>query len=196
MNDPKRLFFFTPDEVVSYNYLDEDVDDRKKTVCEYNESLDDVPTFGVFNKAQTVFIVTTPDNALYCEMGKPKETQIDLDKREEVALIQNISVSEDDSQFFVLANKKEQKLGYYLFIVRLDDPEAKKRPKGKAEYLIAWENKLDIGNCDVAMLVETDADKKRRESVVVSYKCIGINTFNVFVFDLETKLIRYWHESF
>ena len=107
-----------------------------------------------------------------------------------MALIQNISVSEDDSQFFVLANKKEQKLGYYLLIVRLDNPSA------KSEYLIAWENKLDIGNCDVAMLVETDANGQRSESVVVSYKCIGINTFNVFVFDLRTKLIRYWHESF
>lgn len=25
---------------------------------------------------------------------------------------------------------------------------------------------------------------------------IGINTFNVFVIDLETQLIRYWHESY
>ena len=74
MRDPKRLLFFTPTEVVSYNYLDEDVGDRKKTVCVYKEPLDDVPTFGVFNKAQTVFIVTTPDNALYCEIGKPPDT--------------------------------------------------------------------------------------------------------------------------
>lgn len=46
------------------------------------------------------------------------------------------------------------------------------------------------------MLVETDENGERSESVVVSYKCIGINTFNVFVFDLKTTLIRYWHESF
>jgi hypothetical protein len=31
--------------------------------------------------------------------------------------------------------------------------------------------------------------------IVVCYKCIGINTFNVFVIDLESKLIKYWHES-
>jgi hypothetical protein len=29
----------------------------------------------------------------------------------------------------------------------------------------------------------------------VSYKSIGINTYNVFVIDQETKLIKYWHES-
>ena len=32
--------------------------------------------------------------------------------------------------------------------------------------------------------------------IVVSYKCIGINTFNVFVIDLDTKLVVYWHESY
>jgi len=30
---------------------------------------------------------------------------------------------------------------------------------------------------------------------VISYKCIGINTFNVFVVDCETRLIKFWHES-
>ena len=31
---------------------------------------------------------------------------------------------------------------------------------------------------------------------MVSYKCIGINTYNVFVFCLNTRLIKFWHESF
>ena len=34
------------------------------------------------------------------------------------------------------------------------------------------------------------------DSVVVSYKCIAINTYNVFVIDLKTKLIKYRHEGF
>ena len=33
-------------------------------------------------------------------------------------------------------------------------------------------------------------------SIVISYKAIGINTYNVFVIDLKTKLIKYWHEGF
>ena len=36
----------------------------------------------------------------------------------------------------------------------------------------------------------------QKKSIVVSYKCIGINTFNVFVIDLKTKLIKYWHEGY
>ena len=32
--------------------------------------------------------------------------------------------------------------------------------------------------------------------MAVSFKSIGINTFNVIVINLDTKLIRYWHESY
>ena len=32
--------------------------------------------------------------------------------------------------------------------------------------------------------------------MVCSFKSIGINTFNVVVINLETKMIRYWHESY
>ena len=38
--------------------------------------------------------------------------------------------------------------------------------------------------------------KQSESSIVVSYKCIGINTFNVTVIDLKTKLIKYWHEGY
>ena len=31
---------------------------------------------------------------------------------------------------------------------------------------------------------------------MVSFKSIGINTFNVFVIDLQDKLIKYWHEGY
>jgi len=34
------------------------------------------------------------------------------------------------------------------------------------------------------------------DCLVVSYKCVGINTFNVFVIDINTKLIKYRHEGF
>jgi hypothetical protein len=39
-------------------------------------------------------------------------------------------------------------------------------------------------------------NKKQSKYLVISYKSIGINTFNVFVIDLQDKLIKYWHESY
>ena len=46
--------------------------------------------------------------------------EIDFDEREEISSIQNILAT--DTHFFVLCNKKEKKLGYYLFSIVIDNP--------------------------------------------------------------------------
>jgi hypothetical protein len=102
----------------------------------------------------------------------------------------------------VLANKREERLGYFLFRVKISDPGAletkDKDGHAVADYLIRWENKLQIANCDIQMLESQgkDTDGSTKLDLVVSYKSIGINTYNVFVFCLKTKLIKFWHESF
>jgi hypothetical protein len=75
--------------------------------------------------------------------------------------------------------------------VNLDNPDE------DSEYLISWTNKLDIGNCDMHLMKETDKKtKETHTNIVISYKSIGINTFNVFVINLSDKLIKYWHEGY
>ncbi len=106
----------------------------------------------------------------------------------------------DDHYFYILANRKDKKLGFYLLRLDLNDLEA------KPTYLICWNNKLDIADCDMNLMTEhtktTIGDKEVQyvnRQMVVSYKMIGINTYNVFVFDLlnsEMNLIKYWHESY
>lgn len=143
--------------------------------------------------------MTSEDEALYCNIKNGKE--IDLADQEGVAGIE--SVLADERDFFVLANKRDSKLGYYLFTVNQADPEGmganSPKPKSGDKYLINWNNKLDIGNCSMHIMKEKfekeDGTIEDSEYVVVCYKSIGINTFNVFVIDLKTKLIKYWHES-
>ena len=94
-----------------------------------------------------------------------------------MSAIQNIIA--DNNDFYCLANKKESRLGFYLFSVSMDDPDK------TSEYLIKWTNKLDIGNCDMHIMKEKDKTTGELLSkIVVSFKSIGINTFNVFVIDL------------
>jgi hypothetical protein len=64
-------------------------------------------------------------------------------------------------------------------------------PTAPVDYLISWSNKLDIGCCDMQIMEDHGGNH-----IVVSYKMIGINTYNIFVIDLATKLIEYWHESY
>jgi len=78
----------------------------------------------------------------------------------------------------LLANKKDEKLGFYLLMINMDDPE------NDVQYLISWPNKLDFANCNLYLMKEEE-----KEYIICSYKSIGINTYNVFVFDLSTMLI-------
>ena len=68
--------------------------------------------------------------------------EIDYDDKESISVIQNIIT--DDRYFYVLANKKDGKLGYYLLQIDSHNPNKKENV-----YLINWSNKLDIGNCDM-----------------------------------------------
>lgn len=108
--------------------------------------MDANPKFGVFNKDQSKFIITSSEDILYVDIHK--QIEIDLDEREEVSSIQNII--SDNNNFYCLANKKEARLGFYLFSVSMDDPDK------TSEYLIKWTNKLDIGNCDMHIMKEKD----------------------------------------
>ena len=183
-SDSNQLLFFTAREVFRFDYT-KAAEGRIK-VYELENELEDQPKFGVFNADQTRFIVTSAMDILYVDMNIGFE--LDIDDQEEISSIQNIIA--DDLNFYILANKKEGKLGYYLLRISIENPE------DPCEYLIRWSNKLDIANCDMHILEEKDPIGKVSKSIVVSYKCIGINTFNVFVIDLHTKLIKYWHEGY
>jgi hypothetical protein len=83
-----------------------------------------------------------------------------------------------------MANKIHNLLGYYILRIDMNNPS-------NVEYMMQWNNQLDIGNVNLDLF-----DEKGVKYMVVSFKSIGINTFNVIVINLETKLIRYWYESY
>ena len=67
--------------------------------------------------------------------------------------------------------------------------------KSLDNYLINWPNKTNIADCSLHLLDEPIDDQGNTvKTIVVSFKSIGINTFNVFVIDRKTKLIRYQFE--
>ena len=43
---------------------------------------------------------------------------------------------------------------------------------------------------------DRNADKAERNYLVVSYKAEGANTYNVFVFDIKLKQIKFWYECY
>jgi len=122
---------------------------------------------------------------LYIDLTKGYE--LDFDQKNKIADI--LSIVSHGQHFYVMANKRQDILGYYLFVVDSEDPEM------EDEYLICWTNKCNIRQADLCFL---RPENKGDESALlaVSYAVEGLNTYNVFVFDVKTKGILYWFETF
>jgi hypothetical protein len=80
-------------------------------------------------------------------------------------------------------------LGFFVIKVSEKDPSDKR-------FLIKWKNKLDIG--DPNMFILRNYESKLKE-LIVSYKTIYINTYNVICMDVsieDDQLMIFRHESF
>ena len=110
LHDNSEMLFFNTNEVLRFKYL-EGSNQIHQSLYKFKNPLNEVPKFGVFSKDQNKFIITSSDDVLYVDMQTG--TEIDFDSKENVSSIENILA--DDDYFYVLANKKEHKLGYFLF---------------------------------------------------------------------------------
>lgn len=122
----KELLFFTPFELFSLHYNDPNA--KRKTKYRFKNHLNDKPHFGIFDLDQRKFIITSDEDALYVDMEQQQE--IDLDEKEKISMIQNIVA--DRQTFYVLANRRKGKLGFYIFTIDMSDPN---KP---VDYLLNW----------------------------------------------------------
>ena len=141
-NDNNKLLFLTATEIIRYDYTKDEADEQEETIYTLNNYLLDPPNFGIFNEDQTACIVTSINDIIYIDITTGFE--LDIDEKENIGDILNILA--DERFFYVLANKKHDTLGYYLFMVD------KKKPEQEYTYLINWTNKTNIREVDLNFL--------------------------------------------
>lgn len=129
-----ELIFFTPRQVFTFNITEDDLKEQH-VMYRFKNTLREEPSYGYFNCDQSKLIVTSESDCLYVDLKMGKE--VDLDELLQVSSIQNII--NDNTHFYLFANKKEAKLGYYLFRMSIDNPEDN-------EALMNWPNKLDVSD--------------------------------------------------
>ena len=117
-------------------------------------------------------IISSAEDGVYVDMVSKQE--IDLDDKFDIGCIKEIIHDDEDSVFYVLANKYEEKLGFFL--IKMHESRV-----NEYSFLTKYKNKLDIGDAAVAVL--RDREKGYKE-LVISYKTIYINTYNVHVMDI------------
>jgi len=100
--------------------------------------------------------------------------------------------------YYICANKFEEKLGFFIIKISEKDPK-------QYSFLIKWKNKLNIGDPNMYILKNKgkNYDSQLKE-LVVSYKTIFMNTYNVICMDIsvehddksDNQLMIFRHESF
>ena len=157
-------------------------------VYKFNVMLNRQPQFFQTNEEQTVLVVASPEDCLYIDLDK--DLEVDIDQQYQVSNIKEIIFDEEDRLFYFLSNKFEEKLGFFVFSIHEQDPM-------DVRFFIKYKNKLDIGDADIYIL---RSKKNRLKEIIISYKTIYINTFNVLVMDISAKSteksIIFKHESF
>lgn len=86
-SNSNQLIFFSKDKVFAIDIMDESFN---KTLYKYKQPLDDTPTFGVFNREQNKFIVTSPTDVRYCNI-KDNNLEVDLDDELNIGGIKTIT---------------------------------------------------------------------------------------------------------
>lgn len=197
------ILFAQKDKVLKYNYKKKEI----KIVHRFVTPLKKQPLFFRVNRSknvkdnQKIFMIASAEDSVYVNMQRKskEDRELDIDSEFQISAIK--SVIYDKGNFYILANKCRNRLGYYLIKMdeRIPIEEEVYEQDGKeirqdvlnGVMIINRGNKLDIGDANMFVLRQ-----KKYKELIVSYKNMYINTYNVNVIDLEENTIIFRHESF
>ena len=116
--------------------------------------------------------------------------EYDLDRFFGISAIKNVLWY--DSHFYILANKRDEKLGTFLIkIHELNIMKDAEQAQKEHMFILNLKNRLCIDDVDMYVL----KDKNRRQ-LVVSHKTQYINIYSVLVIDLLNEEVVFRHDSF
>jgi len=167
-NKIDQLIFADAGKIFELNFETEQV----YTTVTFDNPLCNQPTLFSMNADQTASVVAGPIDCIYYH--HERNEQADLDQLFKASAIKEIEYDADDKVFYMLFNNYQEKFG--LFIIRFSENDPTKR-----KFILAVKNSLQIDDADV--VVSRDEENKHKE-LVISYKTIYMNTYNMQIVDL------------
>jgi hypothetical protein len=113
-----EIFFTNSRQVMIYNFYS----DELQPEYVFQNYLNSQPIYAVFNEKQNIAIIATFYDVLFLNIEKDEE--IDIDNLFHIGDIR--SVINVNEKFYVLANKCDKLLGYYLIEIDENNPKSKK----------------------------------------------------------------------
>lgn len=180
------ILFAKIDEIFKFNFVTQ----IHETIYKFKTPLKMQPQFFLPNDNQDIFIIASPDDGIYLNINE--DAEVDIDNEYQIANIKQIIYDNEDDVFYVLCNKYEEKLGFFVLKIRENDPY-------NSRFLIKWKNKLDIGDASIFVLRTSGSRGSNIKEIIISFKTIFINTYNIVVMDISSeneKNLIFRHEGF
>lgn len=78
------------------------------------------PVFFRANNHQDILLVASQEDCIYINLRDKLE--VDIDKTYSVSAIKEIIYDYEDHEFYILANKLQELLGFFVFTIKEEDP--------------------------------------------------------------------------
>jgi hypothetical protein len=151
----------------------------------------DQPLSFVSNHNQTIFVISSYNDSLWIDLEK--SVDCDLDETFDVGAIVCTIFDEEENRFYFLANLRHGILGYYLIQFDAQNP-------GICQFLTTVKVPLNIGDASMYIYYEKGFSMGVLKELVVGFKTININTYNIMSFDIsgssKRKEIQFNHECY
>jgi hypothetical protein len=122
-----------------------------------------------------VFTVASHNDGYWVDLKKLYD--IDIDELFNVIAISQVIYDHEEQNFYLLANKKDGLVGFFLIRFNAKNP-------AQYQFVTMWQSLLELGDASMSLVRGQDSLGEFKE-LVIGYKTININTYNVVVQDLS-----------
>ena len=180
--EPDTLIFARQHKIIKINIWTERVYD----MATFDTPLTRQPDFFFLTKNQSIAVIASNQDGIYFNMDNG--AWIDLDEYYDIGCIKEIVHDPEAGHIYFIANKYKSKMG--VFLIRFNEQDPK-----DFNFFLKYKTKLDIDNADIAVMRNK---KTKYKELIVSYKTVSENTYNVYICDISSDrpCPVFRHESF
>ena len=139
----KELLFANTDGIYLFNIVSEEY----KIHHIFESSFSDQPTFISYNKDQTKVVLASSSDVFFVNIQD--DYSVDIESEFQISEVRQVLYGKDLGKFYILANKCDRLLGYYLIEIDEAEPDL-----NEPNVLVNWRSKLELGDASLNIIFD------------------------------------------